>query len=322
MKTTWIMASAMLTILGCAPSEAAVPLGDVSTYEITNTGTYALTVAGAQGGYNVGNPTIGGPGALISGDVYLYAGTVLSYLAGGAGSQQGGDGGSGGSGGGMSFVAIGTAPLIVAGGGGGSYWFSGIGGAGQIGTAGGGINPGTNGQGAPGPGGGAGWFSDGGSGVPASELFGGGGHSGPTWAGGDGYLGGDAPFPGVPGPGAPGGYGGGGGGGYSCGGGGGGYSGGGGATGSNPFNDTCGAGGGGGSYISPLVFNVVAIEGGNSGPIATFPGLGFQYSAYVVDGFVTISSVPEPSTWAMLLMGFGCIGLMLRSQKRRLTRAS
>src|SRR6185437_7419012 len=170
----------------------AVPLGDVSTYEITRSGTYALTVAGAQGGFNVYMPTIGGPGALISGDVYLSAGTTLSYLAGGAGGQQGGDGGSAGSGGGMSFVAIGIDPLIVAGGGGGSYWFYGTGGAGQIGTAGGGINPGTNGQGAPGPSGGAGWFSDGNSGMGASAIFGGGGHSGPTWQGGDGYLG-DSP---------------------------------------------------------------------------------------------------------------------------------
>ncbi|MBW8297268.1 MAG: PEPxxWA-CTERM sorting domain-containing protein [Sphingopyxis sp.] len=30
-----------------------------------------------------------------------------------------------------------------------------------------------------------------------------------------------------------------------------------------------------------------------------------------------VSAVPEPTTWAMMLMGFGLIGGVLRSEKRR-----
>jgi hypothetical protein len=311
----WIFA---LGMFGCASASAAVPLGNVSTYDITTTGTYALGVGGAQGGVYPGLPMIGGGGATIYGDIYLTAGTELSYLIGTAGYAQNGDGGSAGSGGGMSFIAIGDQPLIVAGGGGGAAWFQGTGGPGLIGTSGGGLNPGTNGQGSPTPGGGAGWLSDGNSGMGASEFFGGGGKSGPTWEGGGGYLGNNFD---VSGPGGAGGFGGGGGGGYSCGGGGGGYSGGsGGSDGNTLPGGICTNGGGGGSYISPLLFNVVAIEGGNAGPVATFPVLGFKYTDFAVDGFVTISAVPEPSTWAMLLVGFGFIGFTLRSKKRRSER--
>ena len=36
----------------------------------------------------------------------------------------------------------------------------------------------------------------------------------------------------------------------------------------------------------------------------------------VASGNVTISAVPEPGTWALMLLGFGAIGLTLRSRRR------
>ena len=39
--------------------------------------------------------------------------------------------------------------------------------------------------------------------------------------------------------------------------------------------------------------------------------------AYRIRGFTVPSAVPEPSTWAMLLLGFGFIGSAMRSAKRR-----
>ena len=41
-----------------------------------------------------------------------------------------------------------------------------------------------------------------------------------------------------------------------------------------------------------------------------------------VSVFATDSAVPEPATWAMMLLGFGAIGLSLRSAKRRRFRTS
>jgi hypothetical protein len=96
-----------------------------------------------------------------------------------------------------------------------------------------------------------------------------------------------------------GGYGGGGGAGYNSGGGGGGYSGGGGGgRGASGFS---GGGGGGGSYIASAFYDQVALSGVRSG-----------------SGRVTIDliQVPEPATWAMMLIGFGGIGLVLRRSRR------
>ena len=41
----------------------------------------------------------------------------------------------------------------------------------------------------------------------------------------------------------------------------------------------------------------------------------------VLDNVCLISSVPEPATWAMLLLGFGVIGAMLRGTRRRTAQA-
>jgi hypothetical protein len=37
----------------------------------------------------------------------------------------------------------------------------------------------------------------------------------------------------------------------------------------------------------------------------------------VAGGNVTISAVPEPSTWALMILGFGAIGLTMRGRRRR-----
>jgi hypothetical protein len=43
------------------------------------------------------------------------------------------------------------------------------------------------------------------------------------------------------------------------------------------------------------------------------PSLTFEYSNIIPQ---TISAVPEPATWLMVLVGFGAIGVMLRSRHR------
>jgi hypothetical protein len=274
-----------------------------------------------QGGAGKSSGTIGGGGAVISGDPYLTFGEVLTVLAGGAGlTIQGFGNGAAGSGGGMSFIALGSTPIIVAGGGGGSGWFvGGTGGAGQIGTSGQSSSDGAggvNGQGGQGAAAGAGWLSAGDGGVGPTETMGGAGLSGPTFAGGAGYIG-DPEF--APGPGTNGGIGGGGGGGYNCGAGGDGYSGGGG----NDCSGVLGGGGGGGSYISPLAFNVTATAGGNVGTLGDY--MGNPYSLAINNGFVDIdfvSAVPEPSTWAMMFFGFFAVVAGIRRTRRRIANAA
>ncbi len=49
------------------------------------------------------------------------------------------------------------------------------------------------------------------------------------------------------------------------------------------------------------------------GPASLYPGQEFNY--YVTGD--TVSSVPEPDSYAMLLAGFGLAGLMIRSRKSR-----
>jgi hypothetical protein len=198
----------------------------------------------------------------------------------------GGQGGSGydGGGGGGSFVFHGEEVLAVAGGAGGAA--VGDGGPGLAGTGGGtgGNSGGTGGVG--GTGGGAGdRTASGGAGVTAGSAgYGGNGGFG---AG----SGGKFPDGGAGNPaGGPGGFGGGGGGGLGGGGG-------------------SGFSGGGGSYLSKLFTDPVLTRGG-----ASRGGNG----SISVD---LLKAVPEPSTWAMMLMGFAGLGWLAHMRRRKTSPA-
>lgn len=93
----------------------------IQRWVVPSTGIYAITVAGASGGYTPG--AAGGKGRLITINYSLTAGTVLDILVG----QEGGRAsfntpGYAGGGGGGSFVVNGSnnSPILISGGGGGA----------------------------------------------------------------------------------------------------------------------------------------------------------------------------------------------------------
>jgi hypothetical protein len=311
-------ATASADILGPAAtySESFTSTGKIETFTAQSTGYYDITAYGAQGGSGQfvvnsgthGYGSVGGLGAMASGDVYLQAGATLEIVAGGAGGNyttqpNGVDTGGGGGGGGGSFVIETNAgagllakpidEVIAGGGGGGSYANSdpggggmatatggngggpggGVGGAGGAGGAGGSIHN----TGTPGGGGGGGGFTGGAAGGPNIVSSGfipaqGGSVSGVTFAGG--YS------PDVRG--GQGGFGGGGQGAYiGAGGGGGGYGGGGGGGGigqTNGTDGTGGYGGGGGSFVAADALNGQTVAATHSG-----------------DGAVTITALAAPT---------------------------
>jgi PEP-CTERM motif len=265
-------------------------------------GEYAIGLLGASGGNSSFFDSVGGLGAEASGYIFLTAGEELTLFAG----EQGGSGTYAGGGGGGSFVFRGTDVLAAAGGGGG-----GGGSDGNPGLA------GTSGRTGEGDGGAGGVGGTGGGGGGISGGGGGAGvNAGPAGHGGDGRgsggFGGKFPNGGAGGAagsygagGGSGGYGGGGGGGgngYGAGGGGSGFSGGGGG------GDGFGGGGGGGSYLASLFKDQVLKAGVNSG-----------------DGSISIAlleaAVPEPSTWAMMLAGFGGLGWLAQARRRKTSPA-
>ena len=85
------------------------------------------------------------------------------------------------------------------------------------------------------------------------------------------------------------------------GGGGGGFSGGGGGSGADEGVTN---GGGGGSYLPDLVSHQVLASGVN-----------------YRDGSISITIVPEPSTWAMTLAGFAGLGWLAHMRRRKFGRA-
>jgi hypothetical protein len=46
-------------------------------------------------------------------------------------------------------------------------------------------------------------------------------------------------------------------------------------------------------------------------------GFNFEYTAFIADPVGVIAGVPEPATWAMMLLGFGAVGWTLRGSRRK-----
>ena len=135
--------------------------GGIQSWTVPYTGTYTITVYGAQGAIGSSSSSkAGGKGAKMSGEFSLTKNDVIKILVG----QQGLEGDYMGGGGGGSYVVTSNdTPLIIAGGGGGGMGTSGNsrghrdGGPGLTGTSGGDseITPGNFGAAASGSGGGA-----------------------------------------------------------------------------------------------------------------------------------------------------------------------
>lgn len=325
-----LVAGAAVLALWTSSADAAVftYTGAIATWTAPTTGAYTILAFGAQGGdsmFAVDPSVHGGYGAEIGGDIFLTAGTVLNVVVGGAGRDFG-EAAPGGGGGSWIFASGAADPLVVAGGGGGAQFGArgGAGGPGQItlwgqdgagigggagGAAGGGGAGGTSGLAGAG-GGGGGWLGPGGSGDAYLLSSATGGLGPPSFAGGR-FTGSYPECPGGPGPTfcpidvTTGGFGGGGAGGWSDGGGGGGYSGGGGGGGLAIVGGQGGGGGGGGSFLADGFWNQVMRSGVRLG-----------------DGFVSINfagmiaPVPEPSSWSLMLMGFGGLGMLLRQRRK------
>ncbi len=68
------------------------------------------------------------------------------------------------------------------------------------------------------------------------------------------------------------------------------------------------------NYISSYKTLAPSLEGNGAGAYALLSDNG-QSQGFVI-------GVPEPATWMMMIMGFGAIGVMLRSSRRRLVTAA
>jgi hypothetical protein len=277
----------------------------VQEYVVPQTGTYTITVRGAQGGAGNTGSNTGGLGAIVRGQLNLNQNDTLWIGVGQAGINNGVSGTAGG-GGGASYVRIKgqNTPLLVAGGGGGGRGDASPGnGHDAPTTINGGSSPtstcsfgGTNGNGAiqncsssgsGDPGGGAGWFTNGSSGCGFSTTN--------CTQGGvaliNGGLGSAQVGSGTScsGPGGEGGFGGGAAGSGCYGGGGGGYSGGG-AGDNTGSTEIARPGSGGGCFVASTVQNLATSNGQyNSTNVFNGNSIGNLGNSATGNGTVTIA---------------------------------
>lgn len=304
-------------------------VGDAS-FVTPLTTIYTIKATGGAGGFAIAGGAVdpfdyvyGGAGAVIGGDFTFGANDRLYFtvgdIGGFGGDPDGGtvSGGAGGGGASTVYEANAGFLLMAAGGGGagsGSRLGLAAGGDAGLGLAG----SGTGAGGQAGASGSVGGGGGGGSGINSD------GHSGGYYGGGGGVgESGGAASRGSPphgnyaggSTGGAGGFGGGGGGGaYGEGGGGGGYTGGQGGDYVTSNYIYAGTGGRGGiSYnasAAPIVASLAEIY--RSGSIV------ISYD----DGTAPPSAVPEPAAWAMMLVGFGAIGGVVRSRRKPVARFS
>jgi Glycine rich protein len=111
-------ASALAILASAAATNAETfTMPGMFSFTAAVSGEYAVELLGAGGGNTVNAKVSGGPGAEVSGDVFLTQGEDRTLFVGGQGESLNTPGGGGGGGG--SFVFHGTNVLAVAGGGGG-----------------------------------------------------------------------------------------------------------------------------------------------------------------------------------------------------------
>lgn len=84
-----------------------------------------------------------------------------------------------------------------------------------------------------------------------------------------------------------------------------------------------------GSLVAQLVLGAGSLADANSTGMINFTGAASTNNSINLTGaslsleleqLTSISGVPEPSTWAMMLVGFGAMGAALRRQRRRASR--
>lgn len=358
-KAALLVGASMAAVSATGASAVTFGLtGQEVHYTVTTSGLYDLVAAGGNGGsisyvnqsqcgvtVTCTGPVLpdgvtreadglyGGKGALLEALVSLDAGSVLDIFVGGHGGNQGGGGG-----GTFVFLEPTSGPaltadnaLLVAGGGGGSEagsydnYVPGSGYGGNATAFGGNGNGGAGGSSFGGSGGFGG--AGGGGGVVSSGVDGTANGSTTTYAGVKG-VGGRSPAEGGQGGtfgngnsqaanAFDGGFGGGGGAasgnnslGSSYGGGGGGFTGGdaGGSTGGYAFEPSTA----GTSYLR---------DGGQLVAATLNTGQNADGLFSIVLRQADPAAVPEPSTWATMLMGTGFVGWMLRRRRRVATTA-
>ena len=66
-------------------------------------------------------------------------------------------------------------------------------------------------------------------------------------------------------------------------------------------------------------FFYVDVAGGSDGQTGYGIENGYRWSddGYTLATFALSSAVPEPATWAMMIIGFGAVGSMVRTSRRR-----